>query len=69
MEQFDTEGLGCGRLVFELYKRVRQLKPGERIEVIAHEASTRIDLVAWCNMTGHTMVSEDHPIYIIERKQ
>ena len=68
MEQFDTEGLGCGQLVFELHKRVMQLAPDGRIEVIAHEPSTRIDLLAWCRMTGHILVTEDHPIYVIQRK-
>lgn len=67
--QFDTQGLGCGQLVFELHKRVTQLAPGERLEVIAHEPSVRIDLMAWCRMTGHTLISDDHPIYMIERKK
>ncbi len=69
MEQFDTEGLGCGRLVFELHQRVMQLEPGERLEVIAHEKSTKIDLLAWCRMTGHILISEDYPTYVIERKK
>ncbi len=67
--QFDTEGLGCGQLVFELHKRIIQLKPGERLEVLAREPSTKIDLMAWCRMTGHELVSEDYPLYVIERKQ
>jgi len=67
--RFDTEGLGCGQLVFELHKRVVLLKPGERLEVIAHEKSTKIDLLAWCRMTGHILISEDYPTYVIERKK
>lgn len=67
--QFDTQGLGCGRLVFELHKRITEMEPGERLEVIAHEPSTRIDLLAWCRMTGHVLVSEDYPHYVIERKR
>ena len=67
--QFDTQGLGCGQLVFELHRRISELAPGERLEVIAHEPSVRIDLLAWCRMTGHTLVSEDHPVYLIARRE
>jgi len=67
--QFDTQGMGCGQLVFELHKRIQQIAPGERLEVIARNQGAEIDLQAWCRMTGNLMISSKHPIYLIERKK
>lgn len=46
-----------------------QMKPGEQLEVIAHSPGAPADLPAWCRMTGHTLISADHPVYVIQRKE
>lgn len=66
--RWDTEGMGCGQLVFELYVRMNQLKPGDRLEVIARDPGAPVDLPSWCRMTGHTLISANHPVYVIERR-
>lgn len=68
MERFDAAGKGCGQLIMELHKRVGAMQPGERLEVLAHDVGARVDLPAWCRMTGHTLVSAEHPVYVIERR-
>lgn len=68
MNRWDPGETGCGQLVFELDARLRRMKPGERLEVIARDMGAPTDLPAWCRMTGHTLVSADHPTYVIERK-
>jgi tRNA 2-thiouridine synthesizing protein A len=60
--------MGCGQLVFELRQRVDELGPGDRLEVVARDPGAPTDLPAWCRMTGHALVSADHPVYVIERK-
>jgi hypothetical protein len=43
---------------------------------VVHEARTSFPklsvligrLPAWCRMTGHILVSADHPVYVIQRK-
>ena len=67
-ETWDAGQTGCGQLVFELHIRMNKLKPGDRLEIIAHDPGAPTDLPAWCRMTGHTLVSADHPIYVIKRK-
>jgi tRNA 2-thiouridine synthesizing protein A len=67
-ERWDAGEMGCGQLVFELHVRMNQLKPGDRLEVIARDPGAPTDLPAWCRMTGHTLVSADHPVYVIQRK-
>lgn len=66
--RWDAGEMGCGQLVFELSRRVNQMNPGETLEVVAHDPGARVDLPAWCRMTGHTLVSSDHPVYVIQRK-
>jgi tRNA 2-thiouridine synthesizing protein A len=44
------------------------MSPGDIIEVIARDPGAPVDLPAWCRMTGHSLLSADHPIYVIRRK-
>jgi len=60
--------MGCGQLVFELRVRVNELKPGDRLELVARDPGAPADLPAWCRMTGHRLVTARHPVYVIERK-
>ena len=66
--QWDAGEIGCGQLVFELRRRMNELQPGDRLEVIAHSPGAPTDLPAWCRMTGHTMIAANHPVYVIERR-
>jgi tRNA 2-thiouridine synthesizing protein A len=66
--RWDAGEMGCGRLVSELRSRMKELKPGDRLEVVARDPGAPADLPAWCRMTGHTLVSAAHPVYLIERK-
>jgi len=67
-ERWDAGETGCGQLVFELRLRVNRMKAGESLEVIANGPGAPVDLPAWCRMTGHTLVSANHPVYVIRRK-
>ncbi|UCF45600.1 MAG: sulfurtransferase TusA family protein [Myxococcales bacterium] len=68
-ERWDAGEMGCGQLVFELRRRMNEMKPGDTLEVIAHSPGAPADLPAWCRMTGNTLVSADHPVYVIRRKE
>ncbi len=66
---YDAGDLGCGDLVLELRMRLRELAPGSLLEVIARDPGAPADLPAWCGMTGHTLVSANHPRYLIRRRK
>lgn len=66
--QWDAGEAGCGRLILGLQSHVRELAPGETLEVIARDAAAWIDLPAWCRMTGHALITEAHPVYVIRKK-
>jgi len=68
-ERWDAGETGCGQLVFELHLRLKRMEPGDTLEVIVRDAGAPTDLPAWCRMTGHTLVSAAHPVYVIRRKE
>ncbi len=67
-QRWDAGDIGCGHLVVELRLRMNQLSPGDKLEVIARDSGALTDLPAWCRMTGHTLVSANHPVYVIQRR-
>ena len=68
VKKWDSGDIGCGQFVFELHSRMKELQPGESIEVTTRDPGAPTDLPAWCRMTGNTLVSENHPVYIIRKK-
>jgi tRNA 2-thiouridine synthesizing protein A len=67
-QHWDAGSVGCSQLAMGLQKRVSSLASGERLEVLVGEDSSSTDIAAWCRMTGHTLVSAEHPVYVIERR-
>lgn len=65
---WDAGETGCGQLVTELHRRLEGMRPGDRLEIIAHDMGAPTDLPAWCRMTGHTLIAAEHPVYVIERR-
>ncbi len=66
-QQWDAGDMGCGELVLELRMRIARLVPGQVLKVIARDPGARADMPAWCGLTGHTLVSSEHPVYFIRR--
>jgi len=67
--RWDAGELGCGELLLELRARVRALPPGGLLLLTALDPGAPEDVPAWCAMTGHTLVSAEHPHYVIRRKE
>jgi predicted peroxiredoxin/TusA-related sulfurtransferase len=67
--EWNAGELGCGELVLELRNRLTAMKPGELFRLVALDPGAPADIPAWCRMTGHTLVSTQHPVYLIQRKE
>jgi len=67
-ERWDAGDIGCARLLVELRARVSALGAGEEIEVVARSPGAPEDVPAWCRMTGHVLVSAEHPVYVVRRR-
>ncbi len=63
--QWDAGETGCGQLIVGLRDQLEALRCGALLKVIARDAGAPADLPAWCRMTGHTLVSAAHPVYVI----
>ncbi len=59
---------GCGVLIIGLRREIGKIAPGEVLEVTALDIGARVDIPAWCRMTGHRLIAADHPTYFLERK-
>ena len=67
--RWDAGDLGCGELVLELRIRIGRMQPGQVLELIARDPGAPADLPAWCGLTGHELVENDHPRYLIRRRE
>jgi tRNA 2-thiouridine synthesizing protein A len=67
--QWDAGDMGCGDLVLELRMRLQSMKPGNVLKLTARDPGAPEDLPAWCRLTGHTLLSSQHPEYWIKRKE
>jgi tRNA 2-thiouridine synthesizing protein A len=68
-EFFDAGDMGCGDLVLELRFRLKAMRPGSVLDILAKDPGAPQDLPAWCGLTGHHLMSADHPRYRIRRKK
>ena len=67
--EWDAGDMGCGDLVLELRGRVEALVAGRVLRLTARDPGAPADIPAWCRVTGHALVSAQHPIYLIRRKE
>lgn len=54
--QFDASGLLCPEPVMMLHGKVRDMKGGEVLEVIATDPSTQRDIPKFCQFLGHELI-------------
>lgn len=53
----DCVGLYCPMPIAHTAKKMKELKPGQVLEVIADDEGIKEDMPAWCKVTGNEMVS------------
>jgi len=52
-ETLDCYGLLCPMPIIKIAEKIKDLQPGEILEVIATDEGIKTDLPAWCKITGH----------------
>jgi len=67
--EWNAGDLGCGDLVLELMVRMKAMAPGQVLRLVALDPGAPADIPAWCRMTGHTLLVEQPPEYLIRRKE
>jgi tRNA 2-thiouridine synthesizing protein A len=69
LAEWDAGDMGCGELLLQLRARLDTLRPGQIMKLTARDPGARVDIPAWCRMTGHTLTTQAHPVYLIQRKE
>ena len=69
----DLKGLSCPMPIVKTAKAIKDLKPGEIVEVFATDPGSVPDFKAWSNSTGNVLLdsSEDGGVYrfIVKKKE
>ncbi len=52
-QTLDCMGLYCPMPIVKIAEKIKELKTGEVIEVVADDKGIRKDMPAWCEATGH----------------
>jgi tRNA 2-thiouridine synthesizing protein A len=53
----DAKGLMCPMPIVQLAKKVREMKSGQVLELLADDVGAKEDVPAWCSRTGNALVA------------
>ena len=70
-QSLDCVGLYCPMPIVKTAERIKQLKQGEVLEVVADDKGIKLDMSAWCEATGHEFLGveeEDNEIKVYVKK-
>ena len=67
MRQFDAKGMKCPLPVLKARRLLKEMSPGEQIEIEATDPGAPKDFVHFCETTGHKLVenTERDGVYVI----
>jgi len=67
MRQFDAKGMKCPLPVLKARRLLKEMAPGEQIEIEATDPGAPKDFVHFCETTGHKLVenAERDGVYVI----
>jgi tRNA 2-thiouridine synthesizing protein A len=68
----DCMGLYCPMPIFKTAQKMKELKPGEVLEIVADDKGIKKDMPAWCNSTGNeclTMEEKDGEFHVFVKKK
>jgi TusA-related sulfurtransferase len=71
-QTLDCMGLYCPMPIYKTAQKIKDLKPGEVLEVIADDKGIKKDMPAWCNTTGNEclgMEEKDGEFHVFVRKK
>jgi tRNA 2-thiouridine synthesizing protein A len=68
MRQFDAKGMKCPLPVLKARRLLKEMAPGEQIEIEATDPGAPKDFVHFCETTGHKLVenTERDGVYVIK---
>jgi len=70
-QSLDCMGLYCPIPIVNTAEKIKQLRQGEVLEVVADDKGIKLDMPAWCEATGHKFLGveeEDNEIKVYVKK-
>lgn len=70
-QSLDCLGFYCPIPIVKTAEKIKQLKQGEVLEVVADDKGIKMDMPAWCEATGHEFMGveeEDSKIRVYVKK-
>ena len=71
-ETLDAGSTACGDLILLIFLRMKQMQPGQALQVLAHDEGADLDIPAWCRSTGNVLLEANTvimpKIFVIEKK-
>lgn len=70
-QSLDCVGLYCPMPIVKTAEKIKQLRQGEILEVVADDKGIKLDMSAWCEATGHEFLGveeEDNEIKVYVKK-
>ena len=58
-QSLDCVGLYCPMPIVKTAEKIKQLKQGEVLEIVADDKGIKMDMPAWCKATGHEVLGVD----------
>lgn len=55
----DAKGLMCPMPIVQLAKKMKDLRPGQVLELLADDVGSKDDVPAWTNRTGNELLAMD----------
>ena len=55
----DARGLMCPMPIVNLAKKVKEMKSGQVLELLADDVGAKEDVPAWCSRTGNLLVGHE----------
>lgn len=57
--QLDARRMFCPMPVIRTQDKVKQLQPGDTLEVVCTDPGALNDIPAWCRINGHKVISSE----------
>ena len=58
-QSLDCLGFYCPMPIVKAAEKIKELKSGEILEVVADDKGIKLDMPAWCEATGHEFLGEE----------
>lgn len=71
-QTLDCIGLYCPMPIYKTSQKMKELKPGEVLEIVGDDKGIKVDMPAWCRTTGNeclTVEEKDGEFHIFVKKK